>query len=64
VQGHLPEPASPAPDVGAPEARSPSPEALVAAAELAAGLDDEELRKQVEKAVALGLSTRADDRSL
>jgi len=60
--GHLPEASSE--DVG--EARSevpePTPEALQAAAELAAGIEDEELRKTVQRAAALGLSNRPSDR--
>ena len=60
--GHLPEPSSE--DVG--EARSevpePTPEALQAAAELAAGIEDEELRKTVQRAAALGLSSSPSDR--
>jgi predicted nucleic acid-binding Zn ribbon protein len=62
AQGHLPEPA----EDEAPRVRqaavSPGPEAASAAAALAAGIADPELRKHVEKAAALGLSMRADDR--
>jgi hypothetical protein len=39
----------------------PTPEALRRAAELAAGIEDEELRKRVERAASLGLSTAPDD---
>ena len=62
AQGHLPEPvvASPEPTPTRPAAASP--EALAAAARLTAGIEDEDLRKQLEKAVSLGLSKRADDR--
>jgi hypothetical protein len=38
------------------EAPRPSPEHLRAAAEIAAGIDDENLRKSVQKAVSLGLA--------
>ena len=64
AQGHLPEaaPAAPESTVAAPV--SPSLEAIEAAARLTAGIEDEDLRKQVEKAVSLGLSTRSDGRSL
>ena len=39
----------------------PTPEALQRAAELAAGIEDDELRKRVERAASLGLSTAPDD---
>lgn len=64
VQGHLPEPPPAIPEAGPPETPSPTREALARAAELAAGIADEELRERVGKAVSLGLSTRADRRSL
>jgi hypothetical protein len=63
AQGHLPEPAAPVTVNTSRVAARPSPEALVEAATLAAGIDDEELRKQVEKAASLSLSRAADDRS-
>ena len=54
--GHLPEAATP--DFGAArtEVPEPTPEALQTAAALAAGIEDEELRKRVERAASLGLS--------
>jgi predicted nucleic acid-binding Zn ribbon protein len=59
--GHLPE----APAGVVEEARSPAPEptpeALQTAAELAAGIEDEELRKRVERAASLGLSIAPSD---
>jgi hypothetical protein len=61
--GHLPEAATPT----AEEARTPVPEpteeALQRAAELAGGIEDEELRKRVQRAAALGLSTAPSDHS-
>jgi hypothetical protein len=62
AQGHLPEPLQVAreePDRGVREA---SPEAVERAADLAAGIADEELRKRVERAASLGLSARGDGR--
>lgn len=54
--GHLPEEGiSDAGEVRT-ETPAPSAEALQRAAELSAGIEDEELRKRVERAVALGLS--------
>jgi len=64
AEGHLPEPAPAHAEQASSRPAAPSPEALAAAAKLAAGIDDEELRKEVEKAISLGLSTRSDDRSL
>jgi|SRR5581483_2692740 len=64
AQGHLPEPTFATPEPIPARAVSPSPEALEAAARLTAGIEDEELRKEVEKAVSLGLSSRSDGRSL
>ena len=62
AQGHLPELAAAMPEAAPVQPVSPSREALEAAARLTAGIEDEELRKQVEKAVSLGLSSRPDDR--
>jgi hypothetical protein len=60
--GHLPElPAGVAERERAP-VPEPTPEALHRAAELAAGIEDEELRKRVERAASLGLSTAPSDR--
>jgi hypothetical protein len=59
--GHLPEP-TPAENAdlrsSVPE---PSAEALQRAGELAAGIEDDELRRRVERAVALGLSNPSSD---
>ncbi len=64
AQGHLPEPAASPPEPAvAPPAR-PCAEALARAADLAAGIADEELRERVQKAVSLALSTHPDGRSL
>jgi hypothetical protein len=59
--GHLPEAA--AAELGEPRATvpEPTPEALRRAAELAAGIANEELRKRVERAASLGLSGAPDD---
>ncbi|HST25690.1 MAG TPA: DUF721 domain-containing protein, partial [Gaiellaceae bacterium] len=54
--GHLPEAPVEAAGVPAEALVSPTREATAEAASLAAAIDDEELRKQVEKAVALALS--------
>jgi len=62
AQGHLPEPAGPSPHARSRDVREPSPEARVEAAIVAAAIDDEELRKQVEKAASLSLSRAADGR--
>ncbi len=61
--GHLPEPATPAAEEARTEVPAPSPKALEAAAALAAQIEDEDLRKKVEKAVALGLSIAPSDLS-
>ena len=59
--GHLPEP-SPE-DLGEARTEVPEPteEALRRAAGLAAGIEDEELRNRVQRAVALGLSIGPSD---
>ena len=62
AQGPLPEPLQSIPGGHVAEPRSASPEAIRRAAELAAGIEAEELRKTVERAVSLGLSPRGDDR--
>jgi hypothetical protein len=59
--GHLPEPPAPAADETRPEAAEPGEEALQIAASLAAAIEDEELRKRVERAAALGLSRPPSD---
>jgi hypothetical protein len=59
--GHLPEPTPDAiaqPRTDVPE---PTPEALQRAAELVAGIEDEELRNRVQRAVAFGLSKGPSD---
>jgi hypothetical protein len=48
--------------VDAGEAPVPGPGELRRAAEIAASVEDENLRKSVEKAVSLGLARRASDR--
>jgi hypothetical protein len=64
TQGHLPEAAAPTAGTQSREAGEPSPEARAEAAAVAAAIDDEELRKQVEKAASLSLSRTADGRSV
>jgi hypothetical protein len=61
--GHLPEAATEPPDDRDAEAFGPPREALEAAAEMAAGIEDEELRKKVEIAAALSLSRPPSDHS-
>ena len=63
-QGPLPEAPPEAPDASSGGRREPTAEAKELAATLAAEIDAEDLRKQVEKAVAQGLSRAPDDRSL
>jgi predicted nucleic acid-binding Zn ribbon protein len=59
--GHLPEADSPAAAGARSEVPEPTEEALQTAAALAAGIEDEELRKRVQRAAALGLSTAPSD---
>ena len=59
--GHLPEAPAGATEEPRSPAPEPTPEALQTAAELAAGIEDEELRKRVERAASLGLSTAPSD---
>jgi len=59
--GHLPEPSPPTSGDARTPVPEPTPEALQRAAELAAGIEDEELRKRVERAASLGLSAAPDD---
>ena len=59
--GHLPEPAVPEAVDRRTEVPEPGAEALQRAAELAAGIEDEELRQRVARAVALGLSNPSSD---
>src|SRR5581483_74294 len=60
--GHLPE-SSPEPPSGpSPTSLRPAPEDERAAAEVVAGIDDEDLRKKVAKAAALSLARLRSDR--
>jgi hypothetical protein len=59
--GHLPEPTPAEPADLRSTAPEPTPEALHKAAELASGIEDEELRRRVERAAALGLSKSPSD---
>jgi hypothetical protein len=59
--GHLPEPATTELEEARRDVPEPSPQALQIAATAAAGIEDEDLRKKVEKAVALGLSRGPSD---
>ena len=54
--GHLPEPEAPEAAEHRSHVPEPNEEALQRAAALAAAIEDEELRKRVQRAVALGLS--------
>jgi hypothetical protein len=60
VVGHLPERSAPA-SVDLPAPVEPDPEALQKAAELTAGIEDEELRERAARAAALGLSRPRSD---
>jgi hypothetical protein len=59
--GHLPEPASAASGEAAAEPVEPTPEALERSAELTAAIEDEELRKRVQRAAAASLSRAPSD---
>jgi hypothetical protein len=59
--GHLPEPSSEELVEARTDVPEPSDEALQRAAELTARIEDEELRNQMQRAVALGLSIAASD---
>jgi len=59
--GHLPEPSSEHLGGARTEVPEPTAEALQRAAELAASIEDAELRKRVQRAVALGLSIAPSD---
>ena len=59
--GHLPEPAPAGAEEACSEVPEPTEEAVQTAAELAAGIEDEELRKRVQRAAALGLSKASSD---
>jgi hypothetical protein len=62
--GHLPEPPGPAPETARPEAVVPSAGDRAAARRLAAEIDDEELRRRVQKAAALSLARARSGRSV
>ena len=62
AQGHLPEPAPPPAGAAPRIVRRSLGGGCRAAAALAAGIADEELRKRVERAASLGLSARGDGR--
>ena len=59
--GHLPEPGAPEVAEARVEVPAPDAEALQRAADLTAGIEDEELRKRVARAAALGLSRPPSD---
>jgi len=59
--GHLPEPPAPSFEDARTPAPEPAPEAVQRAVELAAGIEDEELRNRVQRAVAFGLSKGPSD---
>jgi hypothetical protein len=59
--GHLPEPSSEELSEARTDIPEPTPEALQRAVELAAGIEDEELRNRVQRAVALGLAKGPSD---
>jgi hypothetical protein len=59
--GHLPEPAAQEAGEARSEVPEPTEEALQTAAALAAEIEDEELRKRVQRAAALGLSIAPSD---
>ena len=59
--GHLPDPSPDEPGEARTEVPRPTPEALQRAADLGAGIDDEELRERVVRAAALGLSRPSSD---
>ena len=61
VPGHLPEPAADEEVNARTEVPEPTEEALQTAASIAAEIEDENLRKLVEKAAALGLSRSPSD---
>jgi hypothetical protein len=61
--GHVPEAAAPEIADRRSDAPKPTPEALHRAAELAAEIDDPDLRQRVERAAALGFSQPSSDLS-
>jgi hypothetical protein len=62
--GRLPEPSAPEPARRKPAPSKPSPELLETGAQLAAGIEDENLRKIVARAAAASLARASDDRSV
>jgi predicted nucleic acid-binding Zn ribbon protein len=58
--GHVPERSEPPVATAGREPPRPSPEHVARAAEIAAAIDDEELREMVKKAAALSLAQAAD----
>ncbi len=61
--GHLPESLGEEPREPCADTREPTPEALQQAAEVAAGIEDDELRERVRRAAALSLSMPPSDLS-
>jgi len=61
--GRLPEPSTPEPPSPEQGPREPSQELLETGARLAAGIEDENLRKIVARAAAASLARASDDRS-
>jgi hypothetical protein len=62
--GRLPEPPAPAPLAGATAAPDPGPAERAAAAELAAPIEDEDLRSLVARAAAASLARTASGRAV
>jgi hypothetical protein len=62
--GRLPEPSAPEPPTREPAPWKPSPAILETGARLAAGIEDESLRKVVARAAAASLARASDDRSV
>jgi hypothetical protein len=62
--GRLPEPSVPEPTHREQSPRKPSPALLATGARLAAGIEDENLRKIVARAAAASLAKSSDDRSV
>jgi hypothetical protein len=60
--GRLPEPSVPEPAHNQPAPQKPSPALLETGARLAAGIEDEKLRKIVARAAAASLARASDDR--
>jgi hypothetical protein len=60
--GRLPEPPAPESERGVPAPQEPSPELLETGAQIAAGIEDENLRKIVARAAAMSLARASDGR--